>query len=210
MKTIFIHGLGNGGASWDETLAHMKNGTDILCPNLSAMLAKKKVSYENLYASFIKYCDKIEGQIHLCGISLGGVIALNYALDFPQRVKSLVLIGSPYKIPRIAFALQSVIFKFLPEKIFRDMAFDKKDTLALCKSMKNLDFTQDLKRIDCPSLILCGEKDRANIQAAYYLANTIAGAKLRIIENAGHIVNEEKAKTLAEILQEFYEIFPVS
>jgi len=42
----------------------------------------------------VEYCGKIDGQIHLCGISLGGIIGLNYALDFPEKVKTLVLIGT--------------------------------------------------------------------------------------------------------------------
>ena len=42
----------------------------------------------------MEYCGKIDGQIHLCGISLGGIIGLNYALDFPEKVKTLVLIGT--------------------------------------------------------------------------------------------------------------------
>ena len=31
-------------------------------------------------------------------------MALNFALDFPQKVKTLVLIGTPYKVPKVAFS----------------------------------------------------------------------------------------------------------
>ena len=55
---------------------------------------------QNLYSSFVKYCNEFDGQIHLCGLSLGGILALNFALDFPQKVKTLVLIGTPYKVPK--------------------------------------------------------------------------------------------------------------
>ena len=84
------------------------------------------------------------------------------------------------------------------------MAFDKKDTFALGNTMKNLDFSDAVKNVQCPTLILCGEKDGANMKSAHYLAQNIRGAKLKILENAGHVVNEENPKALAEILSEYY------
>ena len=56
-----------------------------------------------LYGAFAEYCDHVGRAVHLCGLSLGGILALNYALDFPEKVKTLVLIGTPHKIPKAAF-----------------------------------------------------------------------------------------------------------
>ncbi|MEG0511040.1 MAG: alpha/beta fold hydrolase, partial [Clostridia bacterium] len=98
MKKILIHGSGHKATSWDETITYMKDNKDILCPNLSSILNGKEASYSNLYSSFIEYCNNINGQINLCGISLGGILALNFALDFPNKVASLVLIGTPHKV----------------------------------------------------------------------------------------------------------------
>ena len=202
MKTILIHGSGQKAASWTQTVSYMKNNDDILCPELSSLLNGKEASYENLYSSFTEYCSKIDGQIHLCGISLGGILALNYALDFPDKVKTLVLIGTPHKIPKIMFAVQNVIFKFLPSSFFEKTAFDKKDTFALGNSMKNLDFTGKVQSIKCPTMIICGKKDSANVKSAYYFSQNINNTKLEIIGDTGHIVNEESPKTLAKILDE--------
>lgn len=204
MKTILIHGSGQKAASWAETVSYMKNNDDILCPELSSLLNGKEASYNNLYSSFTEYCNKIDGQIHLCGISLGGILALNYALDFPDKIKTLVLIGTPHKIPKIMFALQNVIFKILPSSFFEKTAFDKKDTFALGKSMKNLDFTVKIQSIKCPTMIICGKKDSANIKSAYYFSENINNAKLEIIDDTGHIVNEESPKTLAKVLDEYF------
>lgn len=201
---IFVHGSGHKATSWEKTISYMTNNEDIVCPNLSSILEGKEASYENLYSSFVKYCNEFDGQIHLCGLSLGGILALNFALDFPQKVKTLVLIGTPYKVPKVAFSFQNIIFRFLPKSIFETMAFDKKNTFALGDTMKNLDFSDRVKNIKCPTLILCRKKDSANMKSADYLSQSIRSAELKIIENTGHVVNEENPKALADILNEYY------
>ena len=201
---IFVHGSGHKATSWEKTISYMTNNEDIVCPNLSSILEGKEASYENLYSSFVKYCNEFDGQIHLCGLSLGGILALNFTLDFPQKVKTLVLIGTPYKVPKLAFSFQNIIFRFLPKSIFETMAFDKKNTFALGDTMKNLDFSDRVKNIKCPTLILCGKKDSANMKSADYLSQSIRSAELKIIENTGHVVNEENPKALADILNEYY------
>ena len=203
---IFVHGSGHKAASWEKTISYITDSEDIVCPNLSSILEGKEASYENLYSSFVKYCSEMDGQIHLCGLSLGGILALNFALDFPQKVKTLVLIGTPYKVPKAAFGFQNVIFRFLPKSVFETMAFDKKDTFALGNTMKSLDFSDKVKNVKCPTLILCGEKDRANLKSAVYLSQNIRNAELKIIENTGHVVNEENPKALADILTEYYSM----
>ena len=207
MAKILIHGSGHKAESWNETISYMENNDDILCPNLVSILKGKKASYANLYSSFTEYCGKIDGQVHLCGISLGGILALNYALDFPENVKTLVLIGTPYKIPKAAFAFQNMIFRFLPKSVFENMAFDKKDTFALGNSMKSLDFGGRVQNIRCPALIICGKKNSANIKSAYFLSQNIKNAELKIIENVGHVVNEEAPEALAKILDEYYCLY---
>lgn len=70
--------------------------------------------------------------------------------------------------------------------------------------MKDLDFSDRVKIIKCPTLILCGKRDSANIKSADYLSQNIRSAELKIIENTGHVVNEENPETLADILNEYY------
>ena len=205
MKKILIHGSGHKAASWDKVISYMNNDKDILCPNLSTILNGKEASYDNLYSSFVEYCNKIDGKIDLCGLSLGGILALNYAIDYPNKIDKLILIGTPHKVPKVMFSIQNVIFKFLPKKIFETMAFNKKDTFILGNTMKKLDFSNRVKNVKCPTLIICGEKDSSNIKSAHYLAENIKNAKLEIMKNTGHIINEENPKELSELLTEFWK-----
>ena len=203
MKTILIHGSGHKAESWEKTISYMENKKEILYPDLSTILNGKEANYNNLYSQFVKYCNKIDEKINLCGLSLGGILALNYALDFPEKVNSLILIGTPYKVPRVMFRIQNMIFKFLPKSLFESMAFNKKDTFILGNSMKNLDFSNDAKNIKCKTLIICGKKDKANIKYAYYLSENIKNSQLKIMKETGHIVNEENPRELALIISNF-------
>ena len=116
---------------------------------------------------------------HLCGLSLGGILALDYTLEHPEAVKTLVLIGTPHKVPKAAFALQNVVFRLLPQSTFASMAFDKKNTFALEDSMRDLDFIGRVQKIRCPTLILCGEKDGANLKSARFMVGHIRGRSCR-------------------------------
>ena len=91
---------------------------------------------------------------------------------------------------------------------FASMAFDKQDTFALGNSMKNLDFSGRVGAIQCPTLLLCGEKDGANLKSARFLAQNIPGAELQILQHTGHVVNEEAPAVLAERLNAFYAAHP--
>ena len=201
---VLIHGSGHKADSWNKVITYLNNDTDLLCPNLSEILNGKEASYDNLYNSFAEYCNKIEGKIDLCGLSLGGILVLNYAIDYPDKVEKLVLIGTPHKVPKVMFSIQNIIFKFLPKSLFETMAFNKKDTFILGKTIKNLDFSNRVQNIKCPTLVICGEKDNANIKSAQYLSKNIKNTKLEIIKNTGHIVNEENPKELSKLLTQFW------
>jgi pimeloyl-ACP methyl ester carboxylesterase len=205
MTSILVHGSGHKATSWNETISYMKSDKEVLCPDLSSMLNGKEASYANLYTSLAEYCNKTDGQINLCGLSLGGVLTLNYALDFPDKVNRLVLIGTPHKMTGWrSSVVQSIICRFMPKSFFEKMAFNKKDMFIFGNSIKKLDFSDKVQNVECPTLIICGKKDSAFIKSAYYFAENIKNAKLIILENVGHVVNEENPKALANELNKYY------
>lgn len=203
MKQIFIHGLGQAPSSWEKTVSHSEN-KEYLIPDLSLFLKDGEVEYENLYRGFSAYCDDISEPVNLCGLSLGAVIALNYAVDNPEKVKSLILIAGQYQMPKLMLRLQNIIFRFMPEAAFENIGFKKGSFIKLTNSMMNLNFSEALKDISCPVLILCGKKDGANKKSANELAKRISNAELQLIENSGHEVNVDAPEKLAEIIDDFY------
>lgn len=201
MGKVFVHGLGQTPESWNAVLSSIDETKKCVCPNLVESAKNRKVNYRNLYNAFLELCDKFDEPIDLCGLSLGGVLALNYAIERPDKVKSLVLIATPYKMPRMLLKLQNICFRFMPKSMFQQMGFEKKDYIGLCKSMMELDFTNRLDNISCPVMIVCGEKDNANKKAAKELAMLLKNARLEIVSGAGHEVNMEAPDKLGKLLR---------
>ncbi len=203
MGRVFIHGLGQTPDSWHATLSYMEE-KEYVCLDLMECVHNQKVSYGNLYKAFSKLCDKMDGPIDLCGLSLGGVLALNYAIEKPEKVKTLVLIAAPYKMPKMLLKLQNICFRFMPESMFQQMGFERREYIDLCKSMMELDFSEQLDQIACPVMIICGEKDRANGKACKKLAMILNNARMEIISGAGHEVNVEAPDQLGRLLKQFW------
>ena len=116
----------------------------VICPELSLFVKEGDISYENLYNAFSEYCDNISEPLNLCGLSLGAVLALNYAIDNPEKVKSLILIAAQYEMPKVLLKLQNIIFSFIPESSFKNMGMKKKDFIKLTKSMMSLNLSEEV------------------------------------------------------------------
>lgn len=204
MNYIFVHGLGQNSSSWNTTIDTMELNSHVSCPDLFSLLGRSDPTYNNLYRLFLEYCDDFRGPINLCGLSLGAILSLNYALDRPNKVNSLILISAQYKMPKLLLAIQNIIFYFMPESVFLKIGIDKERCIRLMKTMRHLDFTERLVDIQCDSLILCGEKDTANKRASKYLSKHIKEACLIIIKDAGHELNIDSPRQLSAIIDNFW------
>lgn len=205
MKTIFAHGLGQNSSSWDKIICNLAICENIICPDLPLFTVGKECTYENLYRYFSNYCVKNSDSLNLCGLSLGAVLALNFAIENPQKVSSLILIAPQCKMPKKLLKLQNAVFRFMPDSAFKEIGFDKKDFIKLTNSMINLDFSENLINISCPVLVMCGENDKANRAASEKIAASIPNAEFKYIKNSGHEVNMDAPERLVEAVNCFYK-----
>lgn len=192
MKNILIHGLGQNQTTWNkvqEELSKENIVTEI--PNLFSIVKNYEMNYDNLYSNFSNYCNSFNEKLNLCGLSLGGILAIDYAIEFPDKVNSLILIGTPYEIPKKLLKIQNFIFKFMPKKTFESMGVSKRNFISLLNSMTDIDIKAKAKKVKCPTLVLCGEKDNTNMEGARSLNKNIKGSNLHIIANARHEVNAD-------------------
>lgn len=206
MKYIFLHGLGQKPSAWDDVVQAMSGQSDISCPDLWKWLSNAEPCYSKLYQELEAYCARFDEPLNLCGLSLGGILALNYAIEHCEKVSSLALIGTQVSMPKRLLKLQNMMFRLMPDSTFRRMGIDKKGVIKLSKSMMDLDFRQNLKQIGCPTLVICGEKDTANKAASLELKGQIPDAELLIVPGAGHEVNTDASAELGKRLENFFSM----
>lgn len=206
MVNILVHGLGQTEKSWDKIIEELdKSNIKAENPNLFELAKNYEINYENIYRTFCDYCNSFKEKINLCGLSLGGILSINYAIEYPEKVNSMILIGTTYKIPKKIFKLQNFIFKFMPKSTFENMGIKKNDFINLTNSMADLDIKSKVDNIKCKVLILCGEKDNVNMESAKQLNRNIKASKLEIIKNSGHEVNAENPKELARVISKYWK-----
>ena len=99
---VFIHGVGLDHKMWDSQIKNFKEYSTIaydLLGHGKTSYNKKELSlndFSNQLNHLLKFLKK--DKINLIGFSLGSLIALDFASKFQNKLKSLTLIGTTYKI----------------------------------------------------------------------------------------------------------------
>ncbi len=205
MKNILIHGLGQNSKDWDTINHELETrGISPIVPELFDLTKGRELDYPTVYQAFSELCESYKDKLNLCGLSLGGLLALNYAIQYPRKINSLVLIGTPFEIPKGLLKFQNIVFRFMPKAAFQNMGVSKKDFIRLSNSMTNLNFMELVATLGCPALILCGAKDKTNMESAKRFHEAMKNSKLVIVDDSGHEVNKDNPNELVSILQDFW------
>lgn len=205
MKNILIHGLGQNSKDWDTIKNELETrGISPIVPDLFDLTKGRELDYPTVYQALSELCESYKDKLNLCGLSLGGLLALNYAIQYPRKINSLVLIGTPFEIPKGLLKFQNIVFRFMPKAAFQNMGVSKKDFTRLSNSMTNLNFMELVATLGCPALILCGAKDKTNMESAKRFHEAMKNSKLVIVDDSGHEVNKDNPNELVSILQDFW------
>lgn len=204
---VFLHGIGAGPESWDAQIGALPGGFTGVAPRITGLTDADEQEF-SLAAAAAAVQDELDrrgiGRAHLCGLSLGGVVATRFAINYPERVASLVLSGSQVRPNRVLMTLQSVIMRALPARVVSQPGMSKQRLLDVLRAVGATDFRGELIRISAPTLVMCGMKDRPNLPAARELAAGIVGAELQLVPGAGHEWNVHEPDEFNSRLRAFY------
>ena len=169
----------------------------------------------------------------LVGVSLGGLIAQQFALKHPSMVAALVIadsVGQFSPESRAMFAERARIVKaqgtqplvdgiltrwFTPEFAaqnpariagFREqiLANDPTTVAATCRIATTFNLLDQLASITAPTLVLVGEHDRGNpLPKAREIQERISGAELAVIPGAAHFGPVEQPETFNRLVLDF-------
>ena len=209
---------------WAAQLEHLSTDYRVLAPDLpgfSSRLPSDLLPLKEAAGTVARWLDEVDAApAHVCGLSLGGMVALHLAHDAPGSVRSLVLSGAQVRPPRALMMVQKAILRVLSERrLLRSSAsgpaelrqaqletlthLGKRGLLRVMRDAGRSDLRPLLPEIRCPALVLCGSEDRPNLGAARTLAAGLPRAELRVVPGAGHVWNLEQPETFSRTVGEF-------
>ena len=182
-KVVFLHGLGETRDVWNPVIKQLPQTE---CISLDVLTTKSPLDSWSLEDVCTQIADSLTEPVHLVGLSLGAVIALNIALTHPDKVSSLFVSAPQAKPPKLLMNLQKTLMRVLPTKWVCPPQLSKPELLGVFNSLKDLDLTSQLPSLSMPVTVVCGSKDKANLPAARKIAGLIPTAHLEVIQGAGH------------------------
>jgi pimeloyl-[acyl-carrier protein] methyl ester esterase len=122
---FFIHGWGMHSGVWQgvtESLAPRYRVHAVDLPGMGDSPARSSWTAENLIA---RLADVLPEQAVICGWSLGGQFAMRLALEFPERVERLVLVGTTPCFVNAAdwkYGVEAEVFRDFAAQVMKDYA----------------------------------------------------------------------------------------
>ena len=236
-NVVYINSLGSDLRIWDDVVALLKAAGfgalryDLRGHGLSDLGTPPKLIADHV-ADLARVMDAFGvGRAAICGVSVGGVIALGLAQAHPQKVERLALSNTGAKIgtpetwnPRIAAVEQggvaavaeSVLERWFPAALRE--AGDSRVALArnmltrtpaagyvaTCVALRDSDLTEAARGVKAPALCVAGSLDGSTPPALVRsLAALAPGAEYFEIDGAGHLPCLQTPRELAERLLAF-------
>ena len=140
---------------------------------------------------------------HLVAHQLGAMVALQCAVDHPDRVDRMVLSGALLLPGRLALRLQKAAIRMLPASRLAGSGATKDDLIRALDVMAEADFSQRLDQITAPTLIICGAGDQPGRASATLLAERIPAARLEVLPDAGAQPNLEAPDAYNRLMVDF-------
>jgi 3-oxoadipate enol-lactonase len=229
---ILIHGLGSSVRDWEFQIPVFSEDYRVLAIDMRGHgrsdKPKEKYSVRQFGSDVIAVMDalKIE-KAHIVGISMGGMIAFQMAVDCPERIEKLVIVNSgPALVPKtlaekIAIYSRFVIVRLmgmrkmgevLAPKLFVDaeqenlrqtfaQRWAENDPNAYLNTLRALvgwDVEAHIHKIQQPSLILCSDQDYSPLALKEAYLAKMPSATLQVIPNAHHAVSSERPEAFNE------------
>jgi len=233
---VFVNALGTDLRIWDGVVPHLTDRYPVLrfdnrghgltgCP-------PAPYTIHDFSTDLLGLLDQLEiSQAILVGISVGGMIVLDFAAYWPERVSSMVLCDTA---PVIGTAdlwtdrinkLRAQGMKFMAEAILARWfapTFKEKSPAAYrgcynmltrmplegyigtCEALRDADLTEAAKTIKARTLILCGTEDVSTPpDVVRGLVELMPNAEYQEIPGAGHSTCIEQPDLVAEQIERF-------
>jgi pimeloyl-ACP methyl ester carboxylesterase len=236
---LLLHGLGSCGESWGYQFPALgEAGFRAIAPDFpgfgNSNYPGGGTSIAAIAGSLVQLLRSLGAEpAHVVGISMGGTVALQMALDAPNWVKKLILVNTFAQLrPKSAsvwtyFAVRYLLVhtlglpaqaKAVAGRIFpqpqqddlrRELVrqicqADPRGYRAAMRALARFNVRQRLREIRCDTLVVSGEFDSTvPLETQQQLVQGIPGARHITIRSAGHAVIAEQPDVFNRCLLDF-------
>lgn len=234
---LFIHGLGSSGRDWEMQIGYFACDYRVVAFDLRGHGQSDKprgpYTMPQFAADTAALMDALAiAPAHVVGISLGGMIALQLALDHPERIRSLVIVNSgPEFVARTFKERLAVLQRFLVVRLvgMRKMGeilarrlfpkpeqetlrttlverWAENDPRAYRDAMRAIvgwSVADRLGQIDIPTLVVAADEDYTPVSAKEACVAKMPRAQLAVIRDARHAVSVERPNEFNAIVAAF-------
>lgn len=234
---LFVHGLGSSTRDWEMQIPFFESDYHILTLDIRGhgQSDKPKSDYSaSIFASDIAAlldALKIE-KVHYVGLSMGGMIGFQMAIDFPERLHSVTIVNATATLVPKTFKEQTGIWmrfaivrlmgmrkmgEVLAKRLFiapehedirqtfieRWAENDSRAYLAVMNGLVGWDVEGQLAKITVPTLLIASDEDYSPLEQKEAIVAKIPNAKLTVIQDARHAVAVEYPEKFNAALAEF-------
>jgi pimeloyl-ACP methyl ester carboxylesterase len=222
---VFLHCAAGSGLLFGNQFQAFRNQAQCFFVDLPGHGASPRLPTDSTirtYAdSVVDFIRELNRPVDLLGHSMGGAIALEFALSNPELLRRLILVATGCRFPD-----SGEILKWLEEnydsgldRIARNCFSDSVDANLLQTSRSQMARTDPeivradflacslfnrcdrLQEIRVPTLVICGEDDRmAPVELSRQLADSIPNARLELIPRGSHLVMLEQPERFNQLL----------
>lgn len=232
---VVIHGGGGGVNAWIDNLELLTENYTVYAPDLPGFGNSQSIDDRFSIPEYIDFIERFTNELgldrfSLIGHSVGGGIAVQYALDHPEKIQRLVLISSLFLGKEIAlwarYLSSPSVFRYLGTAglvMFDALAwFIRQFPLSLTpkppftrvqigigKSIMSLKgqttvLLDQLTRLVMPTLLVWGARDSiVPVKHAYAAADVIPDCQIYIFEDGGHHIHNQKIKDFTRLVVMF-------
>lgn len=225
---LLLHGLFGALSNWQQVLQTFSSNYRVIIP-LMPVYEKTKIgaSVEGL-TEFVKGFTQLKGleKSTVLGNSLGGHIALMFALECKEQVNGLVLTGSSglfesgmgtsfprrssydYIKGRVEYTFYSpeTATKELVDEVFSIVNdnFKALRVLRIARSAQRHNMRDELQKIDIPTLLVWGLNDNITpARVAHEFHKRLPQSELRFIDGCGHAAMMEQPQQFNIFVKQF-------
>ena len=221
---IFVHGAGGSAATWFMQLKGLSSDYHVVAIELNGHGKSPDRAEEDSVHSYLHDIHEVISKYDkpiLAGHSMGGALTQLYALNHPEYLSGIILVGTGAKlrVTPMVFNLLDNDFEGYVEAVgnfmFHEDASEEmieasKHEVRKCPPQiihrdfelcDKFDIMDKVSQIKIPTLILVGDADMMTpVKYSTYLKDKIEDSVLHVIEGAGHSVMLEKFGVFNELI----------